>query len=159
MGVVNRLDCFQLRVLRSKYAYSDGILPKVRRRAKISNSWRGIVFVWPRFKRNLIWRMGDNQSIKIWTNHQLPGINNLGDFASIDLDRDSVLQVVVDYAANNGDWNWDKLAPMFPRVWTCLCLLKLFLLVQVRISQLGFHMFQAVFLLKQHIIVGLIIVQ
>ena len=75
-------------MLRNKYRYGNDILSDIKKRAKASNAWRGINKVWPYFKNNLIWRVGNGQLIKIWTNYWLPGIHKLGDLASIELSGD-----------------------------------------------------------------------
>ena len=45
------------------------------------NAWRRILSVWPHFKQNLVWRVKEGDSVKIWKDHWIPGIDRLGDFA------------------------------------------------------------------------------
>ena len=70
-----------VKILRSKYKCGDSLIPYVHKTRQSSNAWRGITHVWPIFKRNLIWRVGNRHSVSFWQNHWIPGVINLVDFA------------------------------------------------------------------------------
>lgn len=63
-GLVN--ETLWVQVMRSKYNCGNGVLPKIRQVSRASNAWKGIMQVWTKFKRNLIWRIGNGQNIKMW---------------------------------------------------------------------------------------------
>ena len=64
-GIVSKLEALSVKVLRSKYGCSNDMLPVFRNRTRASNAWRGIMSIWPQFRYNLIWRVGNGQTIKI----------------------------------------------------------------------------------------------
>ena len=91
-GIVSKPNSLWVRVLRNKYRCDDNIIPEVKRRDKMSNAWRGIFQIWPHFKQNLIWRVGNGHNIKIWLDHWLPSVNTLGDMSIVNLEGDDLNQ-------------------------------------------------------------------
>ena len=79
--VCNKPKSLWVKVMRYKYRCVDSILPKVSKKLKASSAWRGIMQVWLKFEQNLVWRLGNGQNVKMWTDHWHPGIHALGDFA------------------------------------------------------------------------------
>ena len=108
-GLVNRPEALWVKVICSKYGYQDKIIPDVQRKQQCSNAWRGIVFVWGRFKQNLIWRIGDGKQARFWVDHWIPGVHKLEDLAVVDIDADESGKWVADCADGRGEWNWENI--------------------------------------------------
>ena len=82
----------------------------VSRNARASNAWHK-VNVWPQFKLNLIWRLGNGQMVNIWIDHRILGVNWLRNL-TMDLEGGTLNLKVVDYVKEDGAWNLDKLGSM-----------------------------------------------
>ena len=77
--------------------------------------------IWPQFSYNLIWKVDNGQSIKIWSDHWLPGVQNLGDFAIRELNGNDHSQKLAEFITSEMIWDWDRLSTILPN--DCLELL------------------------------------
>ena len=59
LGFISKPKSLWVKVMRSEYEYLENILLVIRKRTKASNACRGIIQIWPHFKQNLIWRIGN----------------------------------------------------------------------------------------------------
>jgi hypothetical protein len=69
--LMNEPDSLCARVLRAKY-YPDGDLLKAGPKARSSFTWQSIMAGLPTLKRGIIWRVGNGESINIWTDPWIP---------------------------------------------------------------------------------------
>ena len=120
-GLVVNPERLWVKVIRNKYGLGEDMIPNIRARVRISNADRGIITVWPVFKRNLIWRIGKGNQIKFWRDHWIPAVDRLADFATTDFDESHLNQKINEYALN-GNWDWEKLKYVLPS--DCLELLS-----------------------------------
>ena len=109
-GIVNKPEALWVRVMRNKYRCGEETIPNIRRRSKASNAWKGIASVWPYFKQNLIWRVRDGNSVRIWKDHWILGIDRLGDFVHTQLNENQSEQCINEYGRSDGSWDWEKLS-------------------------------------------------
>ena len=108
--LIHNRDALWVQVMRSKYKCGDSLIPQVQKSRRMSNVWKGISQVWPKFKRNLVWRVGNGQSILFWQDHWIPGIDTLADFATVDLLNEMNDETAAEYVGMDGDWNYPKLS-------------------------------------------------
>jgi ribonuclease HI len=69
--LVNEPNSLCARVLKAKY-YPHGDILKVGPKAGSSFTWQSILAGLPTFKRGMIWRVGNGESINIWTDKWIP---------------------------------------------------------------------------------------
>ena len=67
--LVNSRDSLWVQVMRRKYKCGENLIPDIQNTGGVSNAWQGITHVWPKFKGNLIWRMGNGHSISFCKDH------------------------------------------------------------------------------------------
>ena len=89
-------------VLRNKYGCPHDFILELKKPKNASNAWQGICHVWPTFKRNLIWTLGNGLSISFWHDHWIPGVHNLSDFALTNIYDDNLDDKVADFVKKNG---------------------------------------------------------
>ena len=113
-NLINNKEALWVQVMRNKYGCPYDVILELRQLKIASNAWRGICHVWPTFKRNLIWRLGNGLSVSFWHDHWIPGVHNLSAFALIDIDDDNLNVKVADFVRENGSWDLDKLLQVLP---------------------------------------------
>ena len=57
----------------------------------------------------------------IWTDHWLPGVQNLGDFVNRELNGNEHSQLLANFVTRDNNWDWVKLSTILPN--DCLELL------------------------------------
>ncbi|KAK5811558.1 hypothetical protein PVK06_026904 [Gossypium arboreum] len=62
----------KVRVLRSKYRWKEQ-LPDSISRSQCSHLWRSLSKIWPLFRENLIWSLGNGSSVRCWKDAWIPG--------------------------------------------------------------------------------------
>ena len=107
-------DELWVKVLRSKYQYGVDLIPSVTLKPGASNLWKGIVVAWPMVENNLIWRLGDGQSILFWRHKWIPQLGCLSDHAIISLSNNDLKKPVVDFTSSDGGWDWNRLLSYLP---------------------------------------------
>nr|KYP65494.1 Putative ribonuclease H protein At1g65750 family [Cajanus cajan] len=55
-----------VKVIRSKYKCQDGVIPRVEKKAKMSNLWQGICLNWKHVMMHVKWRVKDGCSVRFW---------------------------------------------------------------------------------------------
>ncbi|RYQ94972.1 hypothetical protein Ahy_B08g089956 [Arachis hypogaea] len=65
-GLVEKKDALWARVIRAKYNCGSDLLPRVERKNKSSNLWKGICLAWKGVEKNHIWRHWDENKLKEW---------------------------------------------------------------------------------------------
>ena len=70
--------------------------------------------MWPHFKNNNIWKLGNGSSVRIQEDHWILDVHRIGDLAMINLEGDFLNLRVSKYTTNKGDWDWNKLNQILP---------------------------------------------
>lgn len=89
--------------MRAKY-YPDGKLLNAKQKSGSSFTWQSILAGLECFKKGYIWRVGDGTQINIWSDHWIPGSNNL----KVQTPRGSTLLSTVSELINPIDGTWDR---------------------------------------------------
>ncbi|KAH1097425.1 hypothetical protein J1N35_014346 [Gossypium stocksii] len=109
-SLVSKSDALWVHVLRSKYSWKEQ-LPDLISRSQCSHLWKSLSKIWPLFRENLIWSLGDGSTVKRWKDSWIPGMCPLASkipfFSNLDLDC-----CVKEFVNLDGIWNLE----MF-RVW------------------------------------------
>ncbi|QHO47257.1 Putative ribonuclease H protein [Arachis hypogaea] len=113
-GLVERKDALWARVIRAKYNYGSDLLPRVERKNKSSNLWKGICLAWKGVEKNHIWRIGDGSSIKFWKHNWVPNLGILTQYCDQVLTETNLSVFPTDFLSVSGDWDEDKLKEWLP---------------------------------------------
>ena len=116
-GLINSNDLWAL-VLCSRNKCGEGLIPNVRLQAVCSNLWKGICRAWPIVEKNVIWQIGDVESIKFWHHGWLPQVEDLLPHATVALAVDDFEAEIKGCIIAEGLWDWPKLSTVLPRsIW------------------------------------------
>ncbi|KAL4286690.1 hypothetical protein AHAS_Ahas19G0111400 [Arachis hypogaea] len=102
-GLIHNKDTLWVKVMKTKYGYKNGKIPKVHQKTNSSNAWKGITSIWDKFCNQLVWRIGDGNDISVWEDHWIPGIPKLREDANINLDENRMAGKIRDYANEHGN--------------------------------------------------------
>ncbi|KAJ4824931.1 hypothetical protein Tsubulata_024287 [Turnera subulata] len=91
--------------------WPDQEVPIVRKRACASVIWRGICRVWPVVLKCMGWIMGDGTRTSFWRDPWLPGVGPIEAVEGVVIPAELASMTVADARDQNGNWNWQALAP------------------------------------------------
>ncbi|KAA3471573.1 LINE-1 reverse transcriptase isogeny [Gossypium australe] len=111
-NLVSRKDDLWVRVLRSKYGWKSQ-LPESIHRSQCSHIWRSLSKAWPLLCQNLLWSVGNGETIQGWKYNWIPKVGPLLSHvpAHSRLNLDSTLK---DWVLQEGSWNIDMLSILLP---------------------------------------------
>ncbi|KAA3485757.1 reverse transcriptase [Gossypium australe] len=111
-NLVSRKEDLWVRVLRSKYGWKSQI-PDSIHRSHCSHLWRSLSKAWPLISENLLWSVGNGETIRGWKDNWIPKVGPLLSYvpASSRLNLDSTLK---DWVLQEGSWNIDMLNIWLP---------------------------------------------
>ncbi|KAA3460126.1 reverse transcriptase [Gossypium australe] len=111
-NLVTRKDDLWVRVLRSKYGWKSQ-LPESIHRSQCSHLWRSLSKAWPLLSENLLWFVGNGETIRGWKDNWIPKVGPLLSYvpAYSRLNMDSTLK---DWVLQEGCWNIDMLKIWLP---------------------------------------------
>ena len=113
-NLVQNRDELWVKVLRSKYKCGSDLIPSVSLKPGASNLWKGIVVAWPIVEDNLIWHLGNGQSIKFWRHNWVPQMGCLSNYATVNLLNDELEKTIADFVNSDGNWDWHRLMSFLP---------------------------------------------
>ncbi|KAL4356348.1 hypothetical protein AHAS_Ahas09G0077700 [Arachis hypogaea] len=114
-GPIHNKDALWVKVMKAKYGYGNGKIPKVhKKKTSSSNAWKEITSIWDKFYNQLIWKIGYGNDILFWEDHWVLGIHKLREDANINLDENKMVEKVRDYANEHGNWDWGKISRVLP---------------------------------------------
>ncbi|KAF7808310.1 putative ribonuclease H protein At1g65750 family [Senna tora] len=113
-GLVNQQDDLWVRVLRSKYQCGSDVVPNVVKRSNSSRLWKGIANSWHHVRDGLVWRIGDGQQVRFWTDSWLPNGKKLEEYAFHPLSVAEQHKPVSEFIFASGAWAWDKFDSLVP---------------------------------------------
>lgn len=99
-------------VIHKKYGCGDNILPKINPNKVGSNFWKGLCKVWDSFSTNLVWRLGNGESITFWLDCWNPSLGPLLHHVVVPLSDFDTANVVSNYVAADGSWDESVLRNM-----------------------------------------------
>ncbi|KAA3453419.1 reverse transcriptase [Gossypium australe] len=111
-NIVARKDDLWVRVLRSKYGWKSQ-LPESIHRSQCSHLWRSLSKAWPLISENLLWSVGNGETIRGWKDNWIPKLGPLLSYvpAHSRLNMDSTPK---DWVLQEGCWNIDMLKIWLP---------------------------------------------
>ncbi|KAA3486170.1 reverse transcriptase [Gossypium australe] len=111
-NLVSRKDDLWVRVLRSKYGWKSQ-LPESIHRSQCSHLWRSPSKAWPLLCENLLWSVGNGETIQGWKDNWIPKVGPLLShvLAHSRLNLDNTLK---DWVLQEGSWNIDMLSIWLP---------------------------------------------
>ena len=113
-GLIHKRDELWVQVLRSKYKCGTDLIPQVQRHANCSNLWKGICSTWPVVQDNLIWRLGNGNSVSFWQDKWIPSCSRLRDHLLQSVPAHLVNVKVKDLVLNSGGWDWNSFQHLLP---------------------------------------------
>lgn len=116
-GLISKSEALQVRVLRSKYRWKEQLLDSISR-SQCSHLWRSLSKIWPLFRENLIWSLGNGSSVRCWKDAWIPGMGSLASkipyFSNLDLECR-----VREFVNLDGSWNLDMFRFWLPEDVIC----------------------------------------
>lgn len=100
--------------LRSRYNCGHDMLPSISLRQGCSNVWKGICEAWPHFQEQLVWRIGDGQTINFWCHRWVPQFDCLQDHSAVPLSEDYLKEPIAGFVLEDGSWDWNWLFSVLP---------------------------------------------
>nr|KYP70239.1 Putative ribonuclease H protein At1g65750 family [Cajanus cajan] len=113
-SMITEKDKLWVQVLSSKYGCLDGILPRIEKKQKISNLWRGICEAWNLVKMHIRWIVGDGAFIKFWFDRWVPGLEALIRAALSFVPAEELSKAVRDYVNIQGEWDLGRIQSYLP---------------------------------------------
>ncbi|KAJ1418140.1 Ribonuclease H domain [Sesbania bispinosa] len=113
-GLINNPDALWVRVIRTKYHYGDGIIPRVTSRCKEILAWRGIRQTWSYVLQGLRWVIGDGRSTSFWEDKWLHSGIILREFCLVLFQYIWSTYLVSDFADPIYGWKLDDLRRVLP---------------------------------------------
>ncbi|CAN1146653.1 Putative ribonuclease H protein At1g65750 [Linum perenne] len=98
-----------IRILQSKYfkEVRGGMIP--RHLSSQSAVWKGLTAEWNTMLQGSMAVIRNGRDTNFWTTHWLDKDNHLLEFASGDLTKTELQEVVANYATDDGEWNFKKI--------------------------------------------------
>nr|KYP65965.1 Putative ribonuclease H protein At1g65750 family [Cajanus cajan] len=120
-SLITEKEKLWVQVIKSKYGCLDEQLPRVEKKQKMSNLWRGMCEAWKLMKPHLRWVIGDGITVKFWYDRWVPGLEPLIQSALSFVPPGELLKAVSDYVDDLGGWDIDQIQSYLPpNVWLCI---------------------------------------
>nr|KYP56435.1 Putative ribonuclease H protein At1g65750 family [Cajanus cajan] len=103
-----------VKVIRSKYKCQEGAIPRVEKKANMSNLWQGICLNWIHVTPHVKWRVKDGQAARFWFDSWLPQQVPLIHFATTFVPPVELFRKVRDYVTDQGAWKSDQILNWLP---------------------------------------------
>ena len=113
-GLIQNRDDLWAKVLRNKYKYGNHTIPLMHPSINISNLWQGICKTWNSVATNLIWRIGDGETIRFWVDNWVPTCGPLMNYTTQSLPENMMHRKVSSYVNQDGDWHWEEVRNLCP---------------------------------------------
>ncbi|KAF7826344.1 ribonuclease H [Senna tora] len=113
-NLVSKRNNLCAEIIKGKYGTSDHPLAVLRSKPTDSRLWREIVKIWPEFYKNLVWNIGNGNTIKFWEDSWIQGFPNLKDQAEINNRQWLEGATLADYVDDNGQWKLQDLKEILP---------------------------------------------
>lgn len=90
-------------VLQGKYQTGRDRFPQIEEKRHGSNFWQGIKANWEVFRDNLVWQLGNGETIRFWEDHWKPNDASLIQIVTQPLNDILSHRRVSDFINRNGD--------------------------------------------------------
>lgn len=103
-----------VKIIRSKYKCGEDLVPMINTRRQGSNLWRGICKNWNLVEKNMVWRVGNGNSISFWSDPWVPNLGRLMDSARLPISQREEGERIHHFVTASGQLNFNHFMELLP---------------------------------------------
>lgn len=103
-----------VQIIRTKYKCGGELIPKINMKRQGSNLWRGICKNWNLVNSNLVWRVGNGNSINFCTDQWIPNVGCLRELTIRPLSQVEMGDNINHFVTASGQWDWRRISEWLP---------------------------------------------
>lgn len=113
-SLCSRKSDMWVKIIRSKYKCGTELVPRINTSRQGSNLWRGICKNWNHVNANLVWRVGNGESVNFWTDPWIPNYGCLIDVAQVPISQIEGRVKINQFVTVSGQWDVGRFINSIP---------------------------------------------